>query len=810
MFRREWRQQVLVLTLLTFTVMAAIFAVVAGYHATSTSDADYGTASRRLRLPVEDVGTAERQLSEIEDWFGTTETIRSRSVRAPGIKEPIELRSQDPDGRYSGPMLDLVEGRYPKGEDETALTSSIAELLRADVGSTVELDGAGRKVVGLVENPSDLDDGFALLQTSGPQRGDVITVLMDTIDEQTSALPASATPPGVGVDRRPECHAVVCLSSSQSEQTTAAAGVLALVTVAMLLVALVASAGFVVVAQRRLRQLGMLAAIGATGRHLRMVVLANGAVVGAVAAAVGTALALSVWLVAAPALEGPSGHRIDRYELPFPLIAAGMLLATLTAVAAAWSPARSISRVPITAALSARPSRPKPLHRSAVLGGLFLVGGAVAVAAGVDPTGDDVVPVALIGGTIALVLALITLSPVVIGALARAGARAPVAVRLALRDMARYRARSGSALAAISLGLAIPIAVVIVSTAAVHGADEGNLSDRQLMVGIGDYEKFLLPERTPDEVAALEAQVDRMAETLDGADAVPLDVAVDALTTEQREGQVLRLVVMLGRRLPGGTIRDIGRLYVATPAVEAWLGQDLDATSGDVDVLTPHSGDIAFANVVTKTDARGDGARDDEAPELQPIETPGYSAAPNSFLTPAAIRRHGWEVKPAGWILQAEAPITADQLGAVRDLAATSGLTIEARDTQSGLGALSSGAVAVGFLLALGVLSMTVGLVRGEAAADLRVLTASGATSVTRRTLTATTAGALGGLGALLALVVAYAGLGAGYSGDLGKLDNIPVVHLGVVVLGLPLLAAAGGWILAGREPPAIARQPLA
>ena len=43
--------------------------------------------------------------------------------------------------------------------------------------------------------------------------------------------------------------------------------VLAVATVALLLVSLVAAASFVVIAQRRLRQLGMLAAVGATERR---------------------------------------------------------------------------------------------------------------------------------------------------------------------------------------------------------------------------------------------------------------------------------------------------------------------------------------------------------------------------------------------------------------------------------------------------------------------------------------------------------------------------------------------------------------
>jgi putative ABC transport system permease protein len=37
----------------------------------------------------------------------------------------------------------------------------------------------------------------------------------------------------------------------------------------------------------------------------------------------------------------------------------------------------------------------------------------------------------------------------------------------------------------------------------------------------------------------------------------------------------------------------------------------------------------------------------------------------------------------------------------------------------------------------------------------------------------------------------------------------VPVADLIVILVGLPLAATAGGWLLAGREPPTIARQPL-
>ena len=102
-------------------------------------------------------------------------------------------------------------------------------------------------------------------------------------------------------------------------------------TLAMALVCLVASAGFVVVAHRRQRQLGLLAAIGATDRHLRLVMLANGVIVGVVAAVVGRCLGIGGWVAAAPAAERAAAHRIDPFALPWGLIGECLLLAVLAA-----------------------------------------------------------------------------------------------------------------------------------------------------------------------------------------------------------------------------------------------------------------------------------------------------------------------------------------------------------------------------------------------------------------------------------------------------------------------------------------------
>ena len=111
--------------------------------------------------------------------------------------------------------------------------------------------------------------------------------------------------------------------------------------------------------------------------------------------------------------------------------------------------------------------------------------------------------------------------------------------------------------------------------------------------------------------------------------------------------------------------------------------------------------------------------------------------------------------------------------------------------------------------MALAVMAMTVGLVRSEAAGDVRILTASGATSSNRRTLTAATAGALALLGTMLGVAGAYLGLGALHIDHLDELTPVPVIHLVALGLGVPVLAAAAGWLLAGRSPSWLARQPL-
>jgi putative ABC transport system permease protein len=160
-----------------------------------------------------------------------------------------------------------------------------------------------------------------------------------------------------------------------------------------------------------------------------------------------------------------------------------------------------------------------------------------------------------------------------------------------------------------------------------------------------------------------------------------------------------------------------------------------------------------------------------------------------------------------GWFIETAAPLTPTQIADARKAADDAGLTIETRDEQEGLSSVRTAATVAGMALALAILAMTVGLIRGEASNEVRTLAATGATKGTRRTIVAATAGALALLGVVIGTTGAYLALIASYLDDLHPLlRSVPTVHLLVTMLGVPLLAAAAGWLLAGREPPAIAR----
>ena len=141
-----------------------------------------------------------------------------------------------------------------------------------------------------------------------------------------------------------------------------------------------------------------------------------------------------------------------------------------------------------------------------------------------------------------------------------------------------------------------------------------------------------------------------------------------------------------------------------------------------------------------------------------------------------------------------------------RALAAQAGLEIETQRKRTSLATPMAIATAAGAVLALAILAMTVGLIRSESAGDLRTLTATGATRTDPSHADGGHSRRARAPGRASRRRRRVRGLAATYHDDLGYLRDVPIRYLVLIVVGVPLTATAAGWLLAGREPPAIAR----
>jgi putative ABC transport system permease protein len=825
MFRREWRQQLLVVALLTVAVATAIGSIAVAYNSGATKSAEFGSANLLLQFDGADPQKLEAALATAKESFGTVDVIGHRSVLVPGSVEKLDFRAQDPDGTYGGELLALHGGSYPKSPSQVAVTDGVAEILRLEIGSTLALDGLRRTVVGIVENPRKLSDEFALVSPSSTQAPDHVTVLVD-------AKLASLDSFSQSLGEQSALTSMMEQGDDQPVDTTLA--MFSVATVFLLLASLVAAAGFAVVAQRRLRQLGMLAAVGATQKHLRLVLLTNGAVVGTIAALIGTIAGIALWVLFAPTLESAIDHRVDRFRLPWGLITATVLLAVLGATAAAWWPGRALARLPVMLALSGRPPKPRPARHSAIAAAAL-----IAIGIGSLALSNRDRPPFIVAGIVATILGCLLLGPLAIRIFSGVAGRVSIAPRLALRDLARYQARSGAALAAITLAIGIAAAVVVVASAeeAKSAGEPPNLSNRQIRIYTGVIDTEVVAIQTRAELERMAAGVRRLAAGLDDAAVIPLHSAYQPGVQPGTNSEGIRVLptgVLLRKVDPDSLqgrsftcpYRDPSRscyvtesrLFVATPALLRYLGIDPAAVDPSTDFLAVRAvrtDELVTVSEQTVTRARrGPKVTELAVANVQRIDnrklfgSPGGETglAPTSFVTLDGLRRRGWRQLPSGWIVESSRPLTSDQIADARDLAADAGLTIEVRREPNSFASAMTITTGAGAVLALAILAMTVGLIRSESAGDLRTLTSAGATSGVRRTLTAATAGALALLGALLGVAGAYVVLAAMYYDDRGHLSNVPILYLGLAVGGIPLAAAAAGWLLAGREPPAIAR----
>ncbi|HEY2578243.1 MAG TPA: FtsX-like permease family protein [Streptosporangiaceae bacterium] len=795
LFRREWRQQLLVLAMLAIAVATMILgaAVATNTPPPSANAATFGTARALISVPGRDPHLAA-DIAAIGAQYGSVDVIENQPL-ATGLAASAELRAQDPSGPYGRPMLSLVSGHYPSGPGQVAMTSQVATIYNVHTGGVWHEGGKAWRVTGIVQNPANLLDEFALVapgQIGAPAQ---VTILLGKQPTSNSGLPPGAVVSNVLPTPKGISPAII---------------VLVVAVLGLVFIGLVAAAGFTVMAQRRLRALGMLSALGATERNVKLVMVANGAIVGVVATIVGAVVGFGAWILYYPHLATATAHTVDPANLPWVAIIIGMALAVLTAILAARRPAVAVAKVPVVAALSGRPPSPKGVDRAAGPGLIAIAAGLVLLALSGGWASSN--PLFLLGGLVAVVVGSFLIAPLCVALLAAAaGPRAAVATRIALRDLVRYRARSGAALAAVSFAVFLAVLITIIASIRFSNVLDytgANLTSSQLIV------------YTPSAGGGPGVT---FGQSLSPAQTRSLNVKVDSLAHSLHAQYDLTLYGSNVGLSQGGTGNNnfSGTIYVATPALLRTYGIRPSQIEPGADFLSSRPGLAGVPRMLMLYGLGGPGKGQLNSPcpvgqclanpKIQEMPSlPAGVHAPNTVVTTQALQRLHQPLVLDGWMIQTARPLTQAQISTARQLALTNGATIETKSSQLALSQISEGTTAIGILIALGVLAMTVGLIRTEAAGELRTLTAAGAGARTRRTITAATAGALAVLGAVLGTVTAVlAGVAWAHSSLSTTFGSVPGLDMVIILVGLPLIAAAGGWLLAGRQPPAIARQPL-
>jgi putative ABC transport system permease protein len=808
LFRREWRQQLLIMALITVAVAGTVLgAAVASNTTASPGAATFGTANHMVTIPGGEPRLAA-SIAAIRQRFGPVDVIENQNL-ATGSASQVQLRAQSPAGRYDRPSLALVSGHYPHGPGQVALTSQVAALYNTRSGGIWRQGGQARRVVGIVENPSNLVDEFALVSPGQVRTPTEVTVLFD------------ASRAGAAGFRFP-AGAIVATPPPRSGGIGPAFIVLAAAMLGLIFVGLVAVASFTVLARRRLRALGMLGSLGAADSNIALVMTANGVIAGAAGAVAGALIGFAAWVGYRPHLETSAGHRIGVLQLPWWVIGTGMVLAVVTSALASWRPARSAARMSVHAALAGRPEPPKAARRSALPGVILLLAGpALLVLSGGWGHNGGAATLETLGGMAATIFGGLRLAPFFLIGLAKLAGQAPVGVRLALRDLSRYRARSAAALSAISFAVLLAVLICILAGARYANALDytgPNLATNQLLLyaPANAHDSLTLPRDT-------RRLPGRLATALDTRHTLTLYSATrPGARIITPTGQDLGLATATLNQAGTQTNNYSGPLYVATPALLHYFGIRPSQVSPDADVLTMRPGLAAEPRMQLVLPPSSLGASQALSPDACPagscianprIQTvtglPPGTSAPNTVITTHAVRALRLHLVTSGWLLQTPRPLTTAQINTARQLAAAAGATIETKSGEASLSEILSGATAVGILIALGVLAMTVGLIRSETASDLRTLAATGAGATTRRNLTAVTAGALGLLGALTGTAIAYLIAISWFRHASVLASTAPASELVVILAGLPLAAAIGGWLFAGRQPSAITRQPL-
>lgn len=799
--RSRWRSLLIaILVLLPVAGMVGLATVLKTVTPSAEASATHRMGAADFVVYVGPDGGADR-LRSLVPADSTIEPFLqdSANLALTGFVVQVNVTSANLDGLAHG-MLTLVDGRLPVSSNEVAISRSLAALSGSSLGGKLDVSELGsRTIVGLVEDPFYLsgrlvlvDASAAVAAASSNQAGWLVKVPAG-VDPASVPLASFAHPAGAAIAAGTDQPFVVTTRQSAIEEgsgygpTTIVLGGLALVDAA-----LVAAAAFAVGVRRRQHELGLLAATGATPRHLATSVLAEGLLLGGLGSLVGAAIGVAGALAFSPFLDGLTNRRNPALVIDAPILLIAVAMGLVAALVAALAPARLASRTSVLTALSGRRPPQASAGRGLLVGLACLAVGLASTAAGAALRLHDGGPLSLImllGGAILGTLGLGATSPWFLDRLDRPTLRLPASTRIALRDTARARSRNGPLVTALLAAASATIALA---------AYQASLN--------ADALARWKPTLRPDEVV-----ITGPGFTIAGPDAA---TAVGAMAAAPIEDAVAsdRTIWIGPKGAEASAPLSSFWVAISSPQLLAALGMesaqpDLDA--GFVIIRWPTARNVTTATIHLMSKATGEELEHVDIPTrvvatgLEPDELPVVLASDKTMAKLGFSPGQSDAVPANRFLLRLSHPVTSDDLAVVGRVAAgypdTVAFASQPPDLGGGLFRLVL--IAGSLLFTLTVTGIAVALGEAESRSEQRTLVALGAAPGLRRRITAARAAIIAGLGGLLALPGGLMPVW-GLLASRGAVLVVPVPEILALLVGLPLLAIAATWLF-GRPLPA-------
>lgn len=790
--RRHRGRSLLVLAMVALPIAALTVGVV--FFSMSSPTAEQRAAdvlgNADITIVGDDPAALRRAATDLPE--GSTATIRTTVTATTAVAgKPHTVLVDDvlPNDPLLAPRYDLLDGRLPDRAGEAVVTPAVLEDLGARIGEDIVLDQPELRltVTGTALRPERLAEPAALVPP-----GTLDGVAGASVSGLFVDLPSNVDAADLPVDDALDSIVRADLSADPFDDRSVAFGsMFGLAALGLAETGLVIVAAFVVGTHRRLRRVGLVAAVGGEPRNARTMVVFEGAVLGLAGAIIGVAGGLLVTSLLSSRLDRVAGRVTAGTPLPVTMLVGAVVLGTAAATIAVLGQARLAGRIGVVDALAGRLPAPTPPGRIARRGALIALGGAGIVAAGTS-SGNEGIQVAGIGVMVAGILLAV---PLLVAATGHAAAQLPLPLRLAARDTARHGRRAGAAVAGAALALALPVTVATITLAedALTRAQPPLATDHILVSG-GSRASMADAPVIDDAVTAI-ADVE-VAATLTPATVARADDA----------GRAPPGAALVFGQPPGagGRSEPLGTLTVGGQDLLRVLHADeriADLQDGAVVVIGEGTVNTDAVHVAPPTAGGG------EPVALRAVTSdgPGYPSLPQFVISPEGAQRAGLAVQSRGPLLYRTAgPVELETLDEIRAATATIDdvWVLGAADTFVDSGSFQALLLGVAVPIALGTLGVSTAMVVAESRRDQAVLAAVGAAPGTRRRIVGSAALLLGLLAAVVAIPAGYVPVTL----MLGLSESAyPIVVPWMTMTGVvaaALLAGLGGLLLS-REPAA-------